>query len=121
MTTIVKMLKGVAIVTAMLAPLVSAAHAQDYEGDPAYHRPMDDGDQRFRRRHDDRDQGDQGRDNGPRRHRGDDAADIAAGVIGGLAGSGAANAYGSGCHFERRPVLNEDGDVIGRRRVRVCD
>ncbi len=72
---------------------------------------------------------------------------IAAGVIGGLAlgaiaGSAAANngyynngyppppayaqpvygapAYG-GCYFARQPVYDEDGDLVGHRRVRVCE
>ena len=71
---------------------------------------------------------------------------IAAGVIGGLAvgaiaGSAAANAnngyggypaYGAapvyapapaygGCYFTRQPVYDEDGEIVGRRRVRVCE
>lgn len=68
---------------------------------------------------------------------------IAAGVLGGLAvgaiaGSAASRSgygdgygypayaapapvYGGGCYFERRPVLDEDGEVIGHRRVRVCE
>jgi hypothetical protein len=56
---------------------------------------------------------------------------VATGVLGGLAlGSAAANAnrepyYAPGpdyddCWIERRPVYDEDGDFIGRRRVRVC-
>jgi hypothetical protein len=69
---------------------------------------------------------------------------IAAGVLGGLAagaivGSAAANsgyyaapayaapayappapAYG-GCYFTRQPVYDEEGYVVGHRRVRVCD
>jgi hypothetical protein len=57
---------------------------------------------------------------------------VAAGVLGGLAlGSVAATAtrepyyaapapdYGE-CWIERRPVYDEDGDYVGRRRVRVC-
>lgn len=69
---------------------------------------------------------------------------IAAGVLGGLAvgaiaGSAAANSnngyyggpayapayaapvYGGGCYFTRQPVYDEDGDVVGHRRVRVCE
>ena len=68
---------------------------------------------------------------------------IAAGVLGGLAvgaiaGSAAANAngyygapayapayaapvYGGGCYFERQPVVDEYGDVVGHRRVRFCE
>ena len=63
---------------------------------------------------------------------------VAAGVLGGLAvgaiaGSVAANAngypayaapapvYGGGCYLERRPVYDEYGEVIGHRRVRVCE
>lgn len=70
---------------------------------------------------------------------------IAAGVLGGLAvgaiaGSAAANSnagygynngypayaapapvYGGGCYFERRPVYDDDGEMIGHRRVRVCE
>jgi hypothetical protein len=56
---------------------------------------------------------------------------IAAGVLGGLAlGSAAANAnretyYAPApdydeCWIERRPIYDEDGDFVGRRRVRVC-
>ena len=69
--------------------------------------------------------------------------EIAAGVIGGLAlgaiaGSAAANAngyngayapayaapqpyYGGGCYFQRQPVYDEDGELVGHRRVRVCE
>ena len=71
---------------------------------------------------------------------------IAAGVLGGLAvgaiaGSAAANAnngyyggpayapapayaapvYGGGCYFTRQPVYDEDGEVVGHHRVRVCE
>ena len=66
---------------------------------------------------------------------------VAAGVLGGLAvgaiaGSAAANSgygyhggygyapapvYGGGCYFERRPVYDDYGEVIGHRRVRVCE
>lgn len=68
---------------------------------------------------------------------------IAAGVIGGLAlgaiaGSAAANAngynggyapayaapqpyYGGGCYYQRQPVYDEYGELVGRRRVRVCE
>ncbi len=75
---------------------------------------------------------------------------IAAGVLGGLAagaivGSAAANAnngyyaapayaapayaapvygapaYGGGCYFTRQPVYDEEGYVVGHRRVRVCE
>lgn len=75
---------------------------------------------------------------------------VAAGVIGGLAlgaiaGSAAANAnrygaygpgygpaydegpayadpgYGGGCYFTRQPVYDEYGEVVGHRRVRVCE
>lgn len=72
----------------------------------------------------------------------DDGA-VAAGVIGGLAlgaiaGSAASNAngyngdyapayaaprpyYGSRCYYQRQPVYDEDGELVGRRRVRVCE
>lgn len=68
---------------------------------------------------------------------------VAAGVIGGLAlgaiaGSAAANSngynggyapayaapqpyYGGGCYYQRRPVYDEDGELVGHRRVRVCE
>ena len=56
---------------------------------------------------------------------------VAAGVIGGLAlGAAAASAaqgpgYGpgpyGGCWVERRPVYDDDGNYLGRRRVRVCE
>ncbi len=74
---------------------------------------------------------------------GDNGGAIAAGVVGGLAlgaiaGSAAANAnngygggypaygapqraYGGGCYYERRPVYDDYGEMIGRRRVRVCE
>ena len=59
---------------------------------------------------------------------------IAAGIIGGLAlgalAAGAANAapsyyapsrvYG-GCWMERQPVFNRYGEVVGHRRIRVCE
>ena len=68
-----------------------------------------------------------------------DGGAIAAGVLGGLAvgaiaGSAASNsngyyrggyapapAYDGGCYFERRPVYDDYGEVIGHRRVRVCE
>ena len=57
---------------------------------------------------------------------------IAAGIIGGLAlgamAAGAANsyyaprrAYAGSCWIERRPVTNHWGDVVGYRRIRVCE
>lgn len=55
---------------------------------------------------------------------------VAAGVLGGMAlGAAAASAangpyYGPGpseCWIERRPIVDEYGVVIGRRRVRVCN
>jgi hypothetical protein len=55
---------------------------------------------------------------------------VAAGVLGGVAlgaaAAGAANGpyYGPGpseCWIERRPIVDEYGEVIGRRRVRVCN
>lgn len=68
---------------------------------------------------------------------------VAAGVVGGLAlgaiaGSAAANngynngyyapaygpppaVYGGGCYFQRRPVYDEYGEVVGHRRIRVCE
>jgi hypothetical protein len=54
---------------------------------------------------------------------------IAAGVIGGaMIGAAAANANrgpayyddGPDCWTERRPIYDEDGNFVGRRRVRVC-
>src|SRR5271166_2317240 len=52
---------------------------------------------------------------------------VAAGVLGGMAlGAAAASAahpvYGPGpaCWVERRPVYDEYGNFIGRRRMRVC-
>lgn len=73
-----------------------------------------------------------------------DGGAVAAGVVGGLAlgaiaGSAAANAngynngyyapayaaprpyYGGGCYLQRQPVYDEDGYVVGHRRVRVCE
>ena len=69
-----------------------------------------------------------------------DGGAIAAGVVGGLAlgaiaGSAAANSngyyapayaaprpyYGGGCYLQRQPVYDEDGYVVGHRRVRVCE
>ena len=56
---------------------------------------------------------------------------VAAGVLGGVAlGAAAASAaqgpgYGPApvgeCWIERRPIVDEYGVVIGRRRVRVCN
>jgi hypothetical protein len=58
---------------------------------------------------------------------------VAAGVLGGVAlgaaAAGAANGpyygpgpgYGGECWMERRPIVDEYGEVIGRRRVRVCN
>jgi hypothetical protein len=58
---------------------------------------------------------------------------VAAGVLGGMAvgaaAAGAANGpyygpgpgYGGQCWIERRPIVDEYGVVIGRRRVRVCN
>jgi hypothetical protein len=57
---------------------------------------------------------------------------VAAGVLGGMAlGAAAAGAaqgpvyaapgYGGGCWVERRPVYDDWGNYIGRRRVRVCE
>lgn len=54
---------------------------------------------------------------------------VAAGVIGGMAlGAAAASAaqapvYGPApdCWIERRPIVDEYGVVVGRRRVRVCE
>ena len=58
-------------------------------------------------------------------HRGWGGAGIAAGVVGALAlGAVAANAggyYGGSCYIERRAVTNYYGDVVGFRRVRVCN
>lgn len=74
-----------------------------------------------------------------------DGGAIAAGVVGGLAlgaiaGSAAANSNGynngyyapayaaprpyynnGGCYLQRQPVYDEDGYVVGHRRVRVCE
>ena len=60
------------------------------------------------------------------KHHGWGGAGIAAGVIGALAvGAIAANAgsgaYGGECYLERRAVTNYYGDVVGYRRVRVCN
>ena len=57
---------------------------------------------------------------------------IAAGIIGGLAlgamAAGAANSYyaprpvySGSCWMERRAVTNRWGDVVGYRRIRVCE
>lgn len=70
---------------------------------------------------------------------------IAAGVIGGLAAGAIAGSvlsnqnqgyayggpayavapaqpvYGGGCYYTRQPVYDEDGQIVGRRRVRVCE
>jgi hypothetical protein len=58
---------------------------------------------------------------------------IAAGVLGGMAlGAAAASAaqpryyapapvYGGDCWIERRPVYDNWGNYIGRRRIRVCE
>ena len=48
---------------------------------------------------------------------------IAAGLIGAIAvGAIASQAYGNGgCYFERQPVYNSWGDVVGYRRIRVCN
>ena len=53
------------------------------------------------------------------------------GLVGGLAiGALAAGAYqggyydpgyGGDCYFDRRPVYNHWGDMVGYRRVRVCN
>lgn len=51
---------------------------------------------------------------------------VGLGVLGGVAlGAAAANAangpyYDRECWLERRPVYDEDGNFIGRRRMRVC-
>ncbi len=44
-------------------------------------------------------------------------------ALGALAAGAAYNSpyYYGGCYIERRPVTNRWGDVIGTRRVRVCD
>ncbi|MCW2274656.1 hypothetical protein GJ654_11470 [Rhodoblastus acidophilus] len=56
-------------------------------------------------------------------------AGIAAGILGGaMLGAAAASAAppapayyeGPECWMERRPMYDEDGNFIGRRRVRVC-
>ncbi len=39
---------------------------------------------------------------------------------GAYAASGYNGGYYSSCTFERRPVFNRFGDVIGYRRIRVC-
>ena len=57
---------------------------------------------------------------------------IAAGIIGGLAlgamAAGAANSYyaprpvyAGSCWIERRAITNRWGDVVGYRRIRVCE
>ncbi len=46
------------------------------------------------------------------------AGALVAGAIG--AGAYASPAYG-GCYVERQAVTNRWGDVVGYRRVRVCD
>ena len=56
-------------------------------------------------------------------------AGIAAGILGGaMLGAAAANAdrgpvyyeEAPHCWMERRPIYDEDGEFVGRRRVRVC-
>lgn len=44
-------------------------------------------------------------------------------AIGALAGGAFAGGYGGGygCWIDSRPVYNHWGDIIGYRRVRVCD
>jgi hypothetical protein len=62
-------------------------------------------------------------------HHGGWGGPVAGGIIGGLAlgalASSAAAPRGyyveGGCWFERQPVVNRWGDVVGYRRVRVCD
>ena len=50
---------------------------------------------------------------------------LAAGIVGTMAlgamSSGPAYAYGGGCYITRQPITNGWGDVIGYRRVRVCE
>ena len=42
-------------------------------------------------------------------------------AVGGvLAASRYQGGYYSSCHFERRPVFNRFGDVVGYRQIRVC-
>ena len=59
------------------------------------------------------------------KHHGWGGAGLAAGVFGALAvGAIAANAggyYGGDCYTERRAVTNYYGDVVGYRKVRVCN
>jgi hypothetical protein len=65
---------------------------------------------------------------GPYRGGYDAGPAVAAGVLGGMAlgaaAAGAAQAPGYGpapeCWMERRPIVDEYGVVVGRRRVRVC-
>ena len=44
---------------------------------------------------------------------------LALGALGATAYASPGYAYG-GCFIERRPVMNAWGDVVGVRRVRVC-
>ena len=44
---------------------------------------------------------------------------LALGALG--ASSYGSPAYASSCYFDRQPVTNRWGDVIGYRRVRICD
>jgi hypothetical protein len=38
-----------------------------------------------------------------------------------LEGSGAGRAMGSGCSISRKPVTNASGNIIGYRRVQICN
>ena len=49
---------------------------------------------------------------------------LAGGAFSGGYGGGYYNSgygYGGDCYFDRRPVYNHWGDIVGYRRIRVCD
>ena len=42
-------------------------------------------------------------------------------ALGAIAAANSAPYYGGSCYIERQAVTNRWGDVVGYRRVRVCD